>query len=213
VCRPNGSRCSRTSLPTAHDCRGLDAQAIPSCSISTFKKTQTAIATRRRRCARAHPVQPWPPAGRGSTVCLCGSGRPGFVGVRSWRSAGARRPPVVSVVALPDAIVRLSNSEIRTAYWCLATMIRARRHDVPRPVADLYDRLDAEIRVSACGQQSSCDTQDSGTLSTMQVAEVLRRSEKWVRRHRELLGGHKDGDRWRYPRATVAEYEGRAADA
>jgi hypothetical protein len=110
------------------------------------------------------------------------------------------------VVALPDTFVRLSNSEIRTAYWCLAVMIRGRRHDVPRPVADLYDRLDAEIRVSAHGHSNSPDTGESGTLGTTQVAALLCRPEKWVRRHHELLGGHKDGDRWRYPRVVVAEY-------
>ena len=108
--------------------------------------------------------------------------------------------------------MRLSSSEIRTAYWCLATMIRSRRHDVPRPVAALYDRLDAEMRMSARGQETSCGAEDSGTLGTVEVAELLRCPERWVRRHPELLGGHKDGDRWRYPRAAVAEYERRAAN-
>ena len=74
--------------------------------------------------------------------------------------------------------MRLSSSEIRTAYWCLATMIRSRRHDVPRPVADLFDRLDTEFHVSARGHQNSCNTEESATMSTMQVAEMLRRPEK-----------------------------------
>ena len=66
--------------------------------------------------------------------------------------------------------------------------------------------------MSASGQRISCDTEQPATLSTMQVAEMLCRNEKWVRRHRELLGGHKDGDRWRYSRAAVIEYARSAAD-
>ncbi len=42
---------------------------------------------------------------------------------------------------------------------------------------------------------------------------MLRCPERWVRRHHELLGGHKDGDRWRYLRSAVVAYERKAADA
>ncbi|MEM6109209.1 helix-turn-helix domain-containing protein [Mycobacterium sp. 050272] len=73
--------------------------------------------------------------------------------------------------------------------------------------------LDTEVRLSACGHQNSCNAGESDTLSSVEVAEKLNRSERWVRRHPDLLGGEKHGDRWRYSRATVEEYAAGRASA
>ena len=108
-----------------------------------------------------------------------------------------------------------TGDDLRAAYFCCSEVIRSRRRTgapIPGWLRRHYSQLDAEIRASARGRRNSCNAEESDTLSTMQVAEMLRRPERWVRRHRELLGAHKDGDRWRYPRAAVVEYERRAAD-
>jgi hypothetical protein len=102
------------------------------------------------------------------------------------------------------------DDHLRACLYCAAEVVRGRRRSgqpIPEWLRTHLERLDAEVRVSARGHQNSCGTEESATLSPMQVAEMLRRPERWVRRHRELLGAHKDGDRWRYPRAAVAEYE------
>lgn len=109
----------------------------------------------------------------------------------------------------------MNGQDLRAALYCCAEVVRSRQR-TGQPISDWlrrhYNQFNAEIRLPARGHQNSCDTEESDTLSTMQVAEMLRRPERWVRRHRELLGAHKDGDRWRYPRTAVAEYERRAAD-
>jgi hypothetical protein len=109
--------------------------------------------------------------------------------------------------------MKFSDIDTQAAYHCAAAVIRSRQRSglpIPAWLRRHYDRLNTEIRLSARGHQNSCDTEQSVTLSTMQVAELLHRPEKWVRRHCELLGAHKDGDRWRYPRAAIVEYQGRA---
>ncbi len=105
--------------------------------------------------------------------------------------------------------MNFTGPEIRCAYYCAAEIIRSRRRTgapIPEWLRRHYNQLDAEIRLSARGHQKSPGTEESDTLSTMEVAEMLRCAEKWVWRHRKLLGARKDGDRWRYPRATVVEY-------
>lgn len=100
--------------------------------------------------------------------------------------------------------------DLRAALYCAAEIVRSRQRTgqpIPEWLRRHYSQLNAAVRVSARGHQNSCETEESDTLSTMQVAEMLRRPERWVRRHPELLGGHKDGDRWRYPRAAVVAYE------
>jgi hypothetical protein len=110
----------------------------------------------------------------------------------------------------------LAGDDLRAAYYCVSEILRSRRRtgaSIPGWLRRHFDQLDAEIHLSSRGHGNSYDTEQPATLSTMQVAEMLHRNEKWVRRHRELLGGHKDGDRWRYPRAAVVEYARSAADA
>lgn len=112
--------------------------------------------------------------------------------------------------------MNLTGDELRAAYYCVSEIVRSRQRtgaSIPEWLKRHYNQLDAEIRASAHGHESSCGTEESDTLSTMQVAELLHRNEKWVFHHREELGAHKDGDRWRYPRAAVAEYERSATHA
>jgi hypothetical protein len=104
--------------------------------------------------------------------------------------------------------VRLSAPEVRTVYWCFSVLIRGRRHDVPRPVADLYDRLDAEIRLvsrprhgvpeTGCGQQQS-----DAWIGCRETAEILKLSKRQVQRIASDLGGQLISGRYVFDRDTV----------
>jgi hypothetical protein len=115
-------------------------------------------------------------------------------------------------------IMRLSSSEIRTAYWCLAAMIRSRRHDVPRPVADLFNRLDTEFhRMSQPRHETNDDTGDPAQLrkwiGTSEAAALLGLQDRTIQRNAETLGGAKVSGVLVFDRATVIAHKDRLADA
>jgi hypothetical protein len=97
----------------------------------------------------------------------------------------------------------------RCAYRCAAEVVRRRRltgEPIPPWLREHFDQLDAEIRLSASGHGNSLDVDESNTLSSVETATIIGRTDRWVRRHPEELGGRKHGDRWRFPRATVEQY-------
>jgi hypothetical protein len=90
--------------------------------------------------------------------------------------------------------MKLSPKEIQTAYYCLATVIRSRRQDVPRPVSDLFNRLDAEFHrpLSPARHGMNGEADDSGELKLLgaaEAAELLRISERTAQRNHKKLGG------------------------
>ncbi len=89
--------------------------------------------------------------------------------------------------------MNLSSSEIRTAYWCLAAMIRSRHRDVPRPVADLFDRLETEFhRVSQPRHETTNNTSNpaqSRWIGTSEAAQLLGLQDRTIQRNAEKLGG------------------------
>ncbi|MDC8980686.1 helix-turn-helix domain-containing protein [Mycobacterium marinum] len=101
------------------------------------------------------------------------------------------------------------DEDIQAAYYCCCDVIRSRvRQGAPIPpwLAQHHQRLDTAIRLSARGHQKLCKTNEPDTLSSVEAAEILSKPERWVRRHPELLGGSKHGDRWRYSRTAVEQY-------
>ncbi len=89
--------------------------------------------------------------------------------------------------------MRLSGLEVKTAYWCLATMLQSRRRDVPRPVSDLFDRLDfAFQRMSQPRHDVGAGAGDTGTskwIGAAEVAELLGISARTVQRNYRAMGG------------------------
>lgn len=101
----------------------------------------------------------------------------------------------------------LDGENLKAAHYCAALAIQSHRgRTVPPRIERLFRQLSAEVELSACGHQSWSDAGESETLSSVEVAEMVHRTERWVRRHPELLGGRKHGDRWRYSRAAVEQY-------
>jgi hypothetical protein len=113
--------------------------------------------------------------------------------------------------------MRLSRSEVRTAYWCLATMIRTRRRDVPRPVADLFDRLDAELhRMSQPRHETTDDAGDpaqSRWIGTSEAATLLGLQDRTIQRNADTLGGEMVSGVLVFDRATVIAHKDGLADA
>jgi hypothetical protein len=113
--------------------------------------------------------------------------------------------------------VILSRSEIRTAYWCLASMIRSRRHDVPTPVRDLFDRLDHEFhRMSQPRHETNADTVDpaqSRWIGSREAAALLGLQDRTIQRNAETLGGVLVSGVLVFDRATVVAHKDRLSDA
>jgi hypothetical protein len=77
--------------------------------------------------------------------------------------------------------MNLNGDDLRAAYYCVSEIVRSRRRTgapIPGWLRRHYNQLDAAIRVSGRGHKNSCDTAQSDTLSTMQVAKLLRRNER-----------------------------------
>jgi hypothetical protein len=96
-------------------------------------------------------------------------------------------------------------------------MIRARRHDVPRPVADLFDRLDTEFhRMSQPRHETNDDTGDpaqSRWIGTGEAATLLGLHDRTIQRNAEKLGGELVSGVLVFDRATVIAHKDRLADA
>lgn len=106
--------------------------------------------------------------------------------------------------------MRFDDDDIRVLYHCLETIVRPHLmagHALPTRVARTRRKLDGAYReMSARGHQNSLAAQDSITMSSVQVAQLIGRNERWVRRHAQQLGGVQHGDRWRFPRHTVEHF-------
>jgi hypothetical protein len=113
--------------------------------------------------------------------------------------------------------MRLSSSEIRTAYWCLAAMIRSRRHDVPRPVADLFDRLDTEFHRMSQPRHGATnnagDPPQSRWIGTSEAATLLGLKDRAIQRNADTLGGEMVSGVLVFDRATVIAHKDGLADA
>lgn len=106
--------------------------------------------------------------------------------------------------------MKLSDGDrLKAAHYCAQEVVRRRRltgEPIPGWLTQHYQELDVEIGLSASGHENSCSAAKSDTLSSVEVAQKLHKPERWVRRHPELLGGIKHGDRWRYSRGAVEQY-------
>jgi hypothetical protein len=111
--------------------------------------------------------------------------------------------------------MRLSGPEVRVAYYCLATMIRARR-DVPGPVADLFDRLHTEFhRMSQPRHEITEETGDPGSskwIGTSEAAALLGLHDRTIQRSAEKLGGEVVSGVLVFDRATVVAHKDRLTD-
>ncbi|WP_407689367.1 helix-turn-helix domain-containing protein [Mycobacterium sp. HUMS_1102779] len=104
----------------------------------------------------------------------------------------------------------MTETDLQCAYRCAAEVVRRRRltgEPIPPWLNRYYVQLDTKIRMSARGQQNSLNTDQSDTLSSMEVAQLIGRNDRWVRRHRDELGGIQQGDRWRFPRTAVEHWK------
>ncbi|WP_407686006.1 helix-turn-helix domain-containing protein [Mycobacterium sp. HUMS_1102779] len=101
---------------------------------------------------------------------------------------------------------------LQCAYRCAAEAVRARQLSGAAVEPWLrwhFDDTDAAIRkhTSARGHESCWGISEPDTLSSMQVAQLIGRNDRWVRRHRDELGGIQQGDRWRFPRTAVEHWK------
>jgi hypothetical protein len=112
--------------------------------------------------------------------------------------------------------VRLSDDDIRAAYYCCAEVLRGRRlcgQPVPAWLRRLYDRLDAEVRASRSRQENACqlpELEPDEWISAQQAATILSWSKRHVQRRATDLDGRIIGGRWLFRREDVIDYaEGR----
>lgn len=105
----------------------------------------------------------------------------------------------------PDHM-NLTDAEVAAVAYALDVVVRQRAstgRGCPPEVTAVHRRIQAAL--TAPGHQNWCDGDDSSTIGTVEAARLLGRPERWVRRHTGLLGGVKNGDRWRYPRPAVEQ--------
>lgn len=111
----------------------------------------------------------------------------------------------------------LTGTDIRAAYWCAASVIRGRElhnHEVPPPVRALFNRLDAEVRLSRTRHESSSDRPQSeqDLIGVAEAAAILGWSVRKVQRLASDLDGEMVACRWIFSRSTVNEYREGIAD-
>jgi hypothetical protein len=113
--------------------------------------------------------------------------------------------------------MRLSSNEVRVAYHCVATVIRARRQDISRPVSDLFDRLEAEFHRMLSPERHGTDTgasdPESSRIGAGQAAELLGLSTRTIQRNANALRGELVSGTWVFDRDTVLEYSERRRSA
>lgn len=106
----------------------------------------------------------------------------------------------------------LSGADVRAAYWCAAQVIRGRElhsHQVPPPVRALFDRLDAEVRMSRARHESDSRTAQLGSdqlIGVNEAADILGWTKRKVQRHATDLDGKRVAGQWVFSRSAVIEY-------
>ncbi|ULP45942.1 hypothetical protein [Mycolicibacter virginiensis] len=112
----------------------------------------------------------------------------------------------------------LNATDIRAAYFCVAAVIRGRElhnHEVPPPVRALFNRLDAEVRMSRTRHESASDGRQSKHQDLIGVAEaaaVLGWSTRKVQRLAADLDGEMITGRWIFSKSKVDQYREGLAD-
>lgn len=124
--------------------------------------------------------------------------------------------------------MKLSPTEVRAAYYALATCRRALAGRTPPSVAALAARLETVMRcgeaVTRSRQADDTATGESKSVNTMEfvgtrlAAEMLGTSVSTVLRRAADLDGRMVGRQWVFPTLAVAEYrdglkKGEEADA
>jgi hypothetical protein len=110
--------------------------------------------------------------------------------------------------------VNWSRDDTITAYNCVAAVMRGfRTAPAPWAVTDLYDRLDAEVRMSQSGRECGCGGEESEQdklISSREAAAILGFTKRHVNRIAESLGGEFVDRRWLFRESVVRQYaEGR----
>lgn len=115
--------------------------------------------------------------------------------------------------------VVIAGADLEAAYYCTAREIRRRElacEQVDPAVRGLFDRLDAAVRMSVAGHESTCReaqlTQDE-LIGPKAAAEIIGCTPRHVRRIRAYLGGIPVEGAWVFKCQTVLDYasERRAA--
>lgn len=111
---------------------------------------------------------------------------------------------------------RLSDEDLRAAYYCAGEVLRGRRlrgQPIPAWLRTLFDHLDSEVRASHTRQQSRSDEtqlKSDDWIGSGQAAVILGWSQRRVQRRAADLDGRSIGGRLAFREAVVVEYaEGR----
>lgn len=111
---------------------------------------------------------------------------------------------------------RLSDDDVRAAYYCASEVLRSRRlrgQPVPPWLAALVGRLDDEVRASRTRQEivgEQPQLEPKAWIGSAEAAALLGWSRRQVQRRAADLDGSRIGGRWLFREAVVIEYaEGR----
>ncbi|MGW0158465.1 hypothetical protein ACWDUN_03985 [Mycobacterium sp. NPDC003323] len=109
--------------------------------------------------------------------------------------------------------MNLDGAETAAAYYAVAGFVRhlnVGQRAIPPEVGKLYQRLDAQIRLSCARHESSCATVDRPPSETWigaaATASMLQRGLRYVQRHAEEIGGQLVGGRYLFRESDVIDY-------
>jgi hypothetical protein len=103
----------------------------------------------------------------------------------------------------------MSDDDVRAALACASLVLdRWRLQGVPLPpwLVHHHQRMRT---LAICGKENSSGTAHLGyehALDTLEAAEILSMSTRWVRLHAPELGGRKVGRGWMFDRRAIAEH-------
>ena len=109
--------------------------------------------------------------------------------------------------------MNLNDAEVEAAFYAISDFLRYRRRAerfIPLPVLQIQARMHAHVTMSSPRHETGCKPVDlessSVWIGARAAASILGKNIKWVQRHYEEIGGHKNGGRLFFPEASVIDY-------
>ena len=105
-----------------------------------------------------------------------------------------------------------TQADLRESYYCASEVIRERRRrgqPIPVWLRQHHARLDAEVRMSRVGRESTSDRpqlKEDELITAREAAEILDVSKRQAQRLAPDLDGRIVGGRWLFSKAVVVGY-------
>lgn len=103
------------------------------------------------------------------------------------------------------------------ALYCATEVLNTRRlrgQPIPQELRDYHEELDAAwAEMSAAGPKTCAAASAHPTIGVMDVAAMLHRTPRHVRRIAPSIGGQRVNGTWIFQRAAVEKYARRKASA